>query len=423
MCGDDGVVADLLTRPLLRRDEPAWGSRVPWLAAIVAAGWALIAGFAMSALPAVAVWISEGASQPLSDPLRFGARVWLAAHRIGLEVDGAEFTIAPLGLTIVFVLLLHRSARWAAHSAGVATTRGLLAVTVPAVLTYALGAGIVAGMSATRDVAALPLEAVAWAGAWAGAAVVVGAGHEAGLLTAWFARLPSVVRVASVAAAAALAGLLATGAVLSTVSVVVNSDQVGALAAALDAGALGASVLIVGGMLIMPNAVVWAVSFALGPGFAVGAGTSVAPGGVDLAAVPAVPVLGALPAELPGAVTWLVVIGPVLAGVLAGLIVCRRLEPDESGRQHWGMAAGVVAGAAVLAGVAMAGVALISGGSAGAVRLSEIGPVFWQVGAMTVAFVAVAGNVVVAVQQIRTGERISMEIMSRLRRSKAADGS
>src|SRR5690606_28151544 len=117
VCGDHGVVADLLTRPLLRRDEPAWGSRVPWLAASVAAGWALIAGFAMSVLPGVAVWLSEGASQPLSDPPRCGARVWLAAHRIGLDVDGAGFTIAPLGLTIAFVLLLHRSARGAAHSA------------------------------------------------------------------------------------------------------------------------------------------------------------------------------------------------------------------------------------------------------------------------------------------------------------------
>ncbi|WP_298321654.1 DUF6350 family protein [Haloactinopolyspora sp.] len=416
-------MADLLTRPLLRRDEPAWGSRVPWLAAIVAAGWALIAGFAMSVLPGVAVWISEGASQPLSDPLRFGARVWLAAHRIGLDVDGAGFTIAPLGLTIAFVLLLHRSARWAAHSAGVATTRGLLAVTVPAVLTYALGAGIVAGMSATSDVAALPLEAVAWAAGWSAAAVVVGAGHEAGLLTPWFDRLPSYVQVACVAAAAALAGLLATGAVLSTLSVIVHADQVGALAEALDAGALGASVLIVGSMVIMPNAVIWAVSFALGPGFAVGTGTSVAPGGVELAAVPAVPALGALPSDVPGAATWLVVIGPLAAGALAGLIVCRRLEPHESGRVAWATAAGVVGGAAVLAGAGMAGLALLSGGSAGAVRLTEIGPVFWQVGVMTVAFVAVAGNVVVAMQQIRTGERISMEIMSRLRRSKAADGS
>lgn len=386
---------DLLTRPLLRRDEPAWGSRVPWLAAIVAAGWALVATFAMSVLPAFAIWISEGAEAPMSDPLRFGGRVWLAAHRIGQDVGAAEFTMAPLGLTVVFVLLLYRSARWAAHSAGVSTTRGSIAVVLPAVLTYALGGGVVAGVSATSEVAAVPLWAVTWAVVWSAGAVTVGVAHESDLLSRWFARLPGSVRAAFTAGAAALAALFAVGALLVSLSAVVNSGRVGALAGALDAGLLGGAVLAVGGALLVPNAVVWAMSFALGPGFAVGEATTVAPGGVELGPVPAVPALGALPVDVPSPVIWLVLAGPLLAGVVAGLVVHGRTAPPGTERSSLVAALGVAGGAGSVAAVGASALALLSGGAAGAARLSQVGPVPWQVAAATFAFVALTAAAVV----------------------------
>lgn len=395
-------MADLLTRPLLRRDEPAWGSRVPWLAAMAAAGWSLVASLAMSALPAVAIWISEGAAAPMGEPLRFGARVWLAAHRIGLDVDGGAFAFAPLGLTIVFVLLMHRSARWAAHSAGVSTTRGAAAVVIPATLTYALGAGVVAGMSATPDVASTPLEAVGWAGLWSLGAMTVGVGHEAGLLSRWFARIPELARISLAGGAAATAGLLAVGSLLTVVSAIANSGRVGELANALDAGVLGSAVLAVGGAIITPNAVVWAASFAMGPGFAVGAGTSVSPAGVELGLVPAVPALGALPAALPGWITWLVLAGPLLAGVVAGLTVSRHVRPATNAR--WfspGPDVGAAAASGLVAAVAMGLLAFLSGGSAGADRLTEIGPVPWQAAAVAALFVGVPAVVVVRVLGLR----------------------
>ncbi|RIQ27101.1 cell division protein PerM [Jiangella rhizosphaerae] len=408
-------MADLLTRPLLRREEPAWGSRVPWLAAIVATAWALLAGFALCVLPGVAVWIAEGAVGPLGDPLRFASRVWLAAHRAGLELGEGSFTLAPLGLTLLFVLLLHRSARWAAHSAGVATTRGAVAVVVPAVVTYVAGAGIVAALSATPGVAGDPLEAMLWAALWSGAAVTTGVAHESGLLADWWWRVPPLLRAALAGAAAAVAGLVCVGAVLMGVSLVAHAGRTGDLATALDAGLLGTTLLVVGCALIVPNLIVWSAAFALGPGFAVGTATSVAPDGVTLGLVPAVPVFGALPERLPGSLTWLVVAGPVLAGLLAGLMVHRRLgpvpapgddeidEPDEEGGDGvpLGPALGVAAGAGAIAAVAMAVLALLSGGSAGAERLTVLGPVPWEVAAATFGLVTVPATVVVLILRFR----------------------
>src|SRR5690606_20991147 len=86
-CGQDGRVTDVWTRPLLRRDDLTPGSLAPWLAAALAAAWSLVAGLALAGLPALAVWMGEGATAPVGDPLGIGAAVWLAAHRVPLDVD------------------------------------------------------------------------------------------------------------------------------------------------------------------------------------------------------------------------------------------------------------------------------------------------------------------------------------------------
>jgi len=130
----------------------------------------------------------------------------------------------------------------------------------------------------------------------------------------------------------------------------------------------------------VPNAVVWGTAFALGPGFAVGTGTSVAPGGVELGLVPALPPLGALPADDLGTMGWLVLAGPVLAGVLAGWIIRRRLATMRDVLLCLGLTI-------CLAAVTMAVLAALSGGPAGAGRLSVIGPVPWQVAAATAGLV------------------------------------
>ncbi|WP_123788573.1 DUF6350 family protein [Phytoactinopolyspora halophila] len=371
---------DLLTRPLLRRDEPAWGSRVPWFAAALASGWALIASASLSVLPAVAVWIGEGANAPLSDPLRFGARIWLLSHRIGLEVDGASIVLAPLGMTFMFVLLMYRSARWAAHQAGTATPRSMLAVIGPSVLVYVLGAVALAMVSTSGGITSSAVAAAGIAAAWALVGFGVGVVHETGFDEVWFARLSPEVRAALTGSAVVIAGLFVAGSVLVVVSTVGNTTQIGGLAEALEAGVLGNTALAAGSAAIMPNGVIWAASFSLGPGFAIGAETVVAPGGVQLGMLPAVPPLGALPSDVPGTLTWVVLAGPIVAGAIAGLLVYRTLEPYRESITTVVLAAGGTAAASALG---MSALAMLSGGSMGAVRLAEVGPVPWEVAAMT----------------------------------------
>jgi hypothetical protein len=362
-------VPDLLTRPLLRRDDPAWGTRMPWLAAVLGAMWTLVAGFAMCVLPAMAWWIGDGASAPMIDPLRFGSWVWLVSHRVDVLVDGAIYDIAPLGLTILIVLLMYRSARWASHSAGVSTRRGAVAVVAPAVATYAIAGGALAMLGTSGGVSVEIIEAAGLCGVWALAATAAGVGIEAGLFRSEADRAPRELVVALRAGALATAGLLAWGGVLVVVSVAANAGRVAELASSVGAGGMGTGLLIVASLAYVPNAVAWAAAFSLGPGFAVGTDTAVAPTAVELGLVPALPLLAGLPASVTP-VVWLVVAGPVVVGALTGYFVHRELRGDASPARI----AATGFGAGGVAMVLMALASSLSSGSAGDGRMTVIGP-------------------------------------------------
>jgi hypothetical protein len=389
--GEDGRVTDLLSRPFLRRAEPEWGSRVPWLAGALAAAWALVAGLAVAALPALLVWIDEGAAAPAGDPGRLGVQIWLAGHRVDLQVGGADVWFAPLGLTIVVLLLLYRAARWAAHTAGVSRLRTALAVVLPAVGVYAIGAAGLAVWSVTATVSADPLSAAAWAGSIAAVGAGIGVVVEADLVGRMLTRLPTWSVPVLGGAAAAVAGLFAVGSVLVAVSAVAHSDRIAAVATALDPDLTGGLALAMAGAALVPNAAVWAAAYALGPGFALGAGTTIGPGVVELGIVPALPALAAVPTETYGWRGWLVFVGPFLVGILTGVIT-----DSWSTGGRWRAGANAVAASAV-AGAAMAGLSWFAGGSVGAARMSVVGPEPFVTGIATFLEVGIPAVIVAAV--------------------------
>ena len=99
------------------------------------------------------------------------------------------------------------------------------------------------------------------------------------------------------------------------------------------------------------------------------------PAHTHLGALPAIPLLGALPN--PGAApvwAWGALLVPVLAGALAGWwIVHRGAESLETALRDCGFTA-------LLAGVSWALLGWLSGGPAGPGRLSRFGPSPWQLG-------------------------------------------
>jgi hypothetical protein len=329
--------------------------------------------------------------------LRTAALLWLIAHHVGFALPGVgRIGMLPLGLVLLPGALLWRAGRWVVRTGGVRRLRHVgyaaLALAVP----YAMVAAALAlASSSARATPSLP-EAVACpfllaliAGGLGGARALAPWHQLAGLLGD---RLRSL----TVGTAGALAVLAAAGSVLAGVSLALHLTEFKAVDAILAPGVVGAALLLLAQLAYVPNAVVWAISFTLGPGFAFGTGTVIAPTGSALGPLPSFPMLAALPAGVhpgvsQGVPPWLsvaVLVVPYLAGVLGGLLMTRAapvlaLETAPL----WGFACGI------LAGGVLAVLAAFAGGPLGDGRLAAVGPSGWQVGLVASLEVGVAAAV------------------------------
>jgi hypothetical protein len=123
----------------------------------------------------------------------------------------------------------------------------------------------------------------------------------------------------------------------------------------------------------LPNLVVWCASWLLGPGFALGVGSSVSPAATLLGPIPGIPVFGAIPTgDLPFGFLGLIV--PVLVGFLGAAAVRPALVRDLGTRGSAGSLALAGIGIGVVAAALVGLLALLSAGAIGPERLSEVGP-------------------------------------------------
>jgi hypothetical protein len=155
----------------------------------------------------------------------------------------------------------------------------------------------------------------------------------------------------------------------------------------------------VGGVLLLlaqigyvPNAMVWAICYTLGPGFAFGTGTVVAPTGSALGSLPMLPMLAALPAGPHSAVAgWASVFllsVPYLAGAFGGLLTARAVPAlAVELAPLWGFACGAATG------LALGVLAAFAGGPLGSGRLTAVGPSGWQAAVVATLEVGVASAI------------------------------
>src|SRR5206468_3316653 len=136
--------------------------------------------------------------------------------------------------------------------------------------------------------------------------------------------------------------------------VALASDARGYAALSSSLGGAGAGTLGLLGLsaLLLPNAAAAALGLAGGPGFSVGSATLVSVHGVTLGAVPALPLLAALPdTQAVPLLAFVSQVVPALAGLVAGATVGRRFTDEDGGSIVAGLV-GLLAGVGV--GVAAA---------------------------------------------------------------------
>ncbi|MGW3460629.1 cell division protein PerM [Streptomyces olivaceoviridis] len=393
----------------MRDRSPGLGASL--LGGAVAAGL----GLASFAVLVMMLWVSS--PYPDSGPdgaLHIAAALWLLAHGVELTrtetLSGAPMPVGvtPLLLLALPLWLLYRAARDATDAS--AEPDG--PPPVPArtawtgvVLGY-LGVGVAAALYCSRGelrpawlwvTVCLPLVAAgaAGAGVWSAygrprepvlSALAVVPGPVRRLLfgTDEWARLSAAVR----AAGAATTVLFGGGALLVAVSLVWHGEPARASFLQLTQGWTGRFAVLLLGIALIPNAAVWAASYALGPGFLLGAGHLVRPLASDPAPLlPPFPLLAAVPQ--PGAGTpenWAAGVVPAVAGMTAGWFVARaavrRTEAGGPARARWsaGRTAGVVLLTALVCAAALALLAALAGGPLGVGTLSRLGPAWWRTG-------------------------------------------
>ncbi|MEU4829756.1 DUF6350 family protein [Streptosporangium sp. NPDC023615] len=381
---------------------------------MLAAAWTLGVGLAVLTTLTLVGWIATprgalGAGLPAV--FRTASQLWLAAHHAGFAIPGGSVGLLPLGLTVLPAFLLYRAGTWMARDADLrlrlparlpkntprevsnARRRAQLVLVAQAGISLAAPYALLAGLIAlvTRNEITQPFlgDVLISHLVLAFIAGSVAVARTIGPWRSMLRLLPERLRSVVVGTSAALTIMLVAGAVLVVGAIVANFEQVGELSGILAPGFVGGLLLLLIQGLYLLNAFVWGMAYIAGPGFAVGTGTLVAPTGVQLGTVPSLPILGALPDAGPTP-AWLmtVVAVPFVAGAVAGVLVVR-ISPSSSyeGAPLWGLACGLVTGAA--AGL----LAALSGGSLGGARLSTVGPAAWEVMLSVTLEVGVAAGI------------------------------
>lgn len=352
---------------------------VALLGGAVAAGAVLVVCLAVGVLG----WFltDAGAHGTPRDGLRVGAFGWLLAHGSGVLVDGVAVTIVPLGISALCAWAAWRVGHrvgdaisghgpdadriadgerdWTVPTAAVAFTAGYLVV--------AVGTGVAASSDATAPSLA---RVVAWSVLLCAAFGWTGIAIGSGRLAIWAAAVPPWLRAGLAGGLRILGAFLVVSTLLFAAALVADLGTAVNVMSQLHAGVGDATVYTTLTATLVPNAVVYAGSYLLGPGFLVGTGTLVSPSLVSLGPVPMFPLLAALPdnGATPGWAAYLIAVPPLVAAVAAA--AAQRRLPTL--RWEEGAVRGCVGG--VLAGLLLGVLTAMSGGAAGPGRMREIGP-------------------------------------------------
>lgn len=374
--------------------SPAAGERTPLrspaLLGALAAAQALLAGLVFAVVPTLLVWMTSSRVDALwSDAVRVGADVWLLSHGAPVAVPSGTVSLLPLGFTLVPLALCWVAGRRMVEAlravAPAVPRRDLARALGTFVGIYAISVGGVALAAASEAARPMAERAVL------GGAVVAALGTAVASRGCWQLDGPLWQRVVRVGRAVvqAVCGWLAVSTVLLGVATVAGWDRVVTLHSALDPGPGGHVGVVLLQLALLPVLVVWAGAWVAGPGFSVGAGTSVSPGLTDLGPLPALPAMGVLPEPGgPGAGAGVVVLVVVAVGAVAGVRAVR----GRHGAPVLGTLLDLTALAA-LTGLAAAVLAWCASGSVGPGRMASVGPVPWQVG-VAVAAEVLAGALV-----------------------------
>ncbi|WP_372594516.1 DUF6350 family protein [Actinotalea sp.] len=365
-----------------------------WVSGLLAGAQGAFLSFLVVVLPTMAAYVATSADPSNAEvgwprAAAVGAALWLLGHGGSLVAGGATVTLVPLGLTALSFFAAYASARRTARPtarAWVAFVGGYLVIALAALLVAGAGGPLGAGpIALLRGLGGVLL--VAGLGGGAG---ILGRGALARATARWRERLPAWVRLAVRGGVMCGALLVALAAGLTLLWILQGRAPTDDIVTALDPDPVGGVVMGLAQLAVLPNLVLWAVAWIVGPGFVVGQGTVFSPAEVVGGPMPALPLLGSLPTSA-GGVLQAVPVVLVLLGALCGWWWHRRREC----RGAWQPAVAALAIGGTGGGV-VGVLSLLASGAAGPGRLAVVGAPVLEVAA-TAALLLAVGAAIVAV--------------------------
>ncbi len=334
-----------------------------WLRAVLAGIEAALLTWLLAVVGALVTYVTTASAPELgttswSSTVGIATRWWTLAFGGRVEVRDGVVSLAPLGVTLLTVVLLRGALRRMGMDSIPAGVFAAAAFTATVALVGVMGgAGVGVHVLGALVAAALGCTAALW-----GRTSLVRRAVE------WWPGWGGPTRDGLAAAGRAVVWALGLGVALVAVAVATSWDQVREIHDALRPDLASAIVLTVAQLLYLPNLAVWALGWVSGPGFAVGAGTHFSAFGSTTELLPTIPVLGALP-DLGTTMGWLVAL-PVLLGLALGL--WRGAAPVRRPSRWRDLARHVAAfAAATFAGLSLLGT--VATGSIGPGRMAVVG--------------------------------------------------
>ena len=367
-----------------------------WLLAPAVALWAGLVSFVAVAVPALAMWMATAPlGTPWSQALRQAAGWWLVGHAVPVWIEGAWLTLLPWGTLLIPGFLLAYGGWWSARIVRMTSLRTWFGRGALTGLSYGVLAAVIAEWASTANLQYDGPRAAVLGTLLGTVSALVGSWRNTDVHRLLQDRVPLAVRTATWSALTGLLALLAFGLLLVLASWLVGLDR--ALVSWNDIGpdAPGAAALVTIALGYLPVAAVWALSYALGPGFVIDGGAAVSAfTPIVTTQLPALPLVAAIP-QRAGAWAWLLPLAAVLAGVAMGTVVVRRRIRPLGARL-------IVVNLACLGAAGTLWIcAALSQGSLGNLRLANMGPEPMPMALLAFVLTALGGALAVLVEPAR----------------------
>lgn len=403
----------------------------------IQASFVVAVGYVSIFLLNVITWaVEQTPGSTFSTVLQTTSRIWLNAHYVvlqfaegkvaGIKVPAYEFSLVPLG----FCLLV----AWAIYRAGknLRSEPSLGFSWIGAALVYLLTALAAVSTASTKQI-----YVTDWQGVFIPMAVftliltvssITGETESEPNLRLtirnWFAdlaeRLPwaikPVISPALRAGTAVVATLAAVSALAISLLIAINWVEAVKLYQSLQLSFFGTLTISVGQLALLPNAIIYGMSWLTGTGFSIGQGSIVSPLAVELGPLPAIPMLSALPASIDSLMIIFILV-PILASFGATLLIkpyTADLRFNYASATTAAIALGI--GVGLVAAVEMVILADFASGSIGPERMNMVGINLWLIFAVT--FVEVAVTSILAAFFSARPEGVDTELVQRVRRLK-----